>query len=151
MATCLEFKPGVHYIGISACFFCHDGKGQFLMGKRSPNARDEQGRWDIGSEEVEFGETLAEALQRGIKEEYRARVIEFQPLGNREVFRENCGQITQITHWIVFDFKVLIDSKKVRNGAPKKLTEIQWFRRNELPEKLHSQLPKFLCLYGNSL
>lgn len=148
MTTCLESKPGVHYTGVSVCFFCHDGKGNFLMGLRSPNARDEHGCWDIGSEMIEFGETMAETLPRGIKEEYRTEVIEYQSLGHREVIRE---EESATTHWIVFDFKVLVNPKRAKNGDPKKLTEIRWFRINELPENLHSQFPNFLCLYRNSL
>lgn len=39
---------GVDYIGVCVVYFCHDGKGEFVMAKRSSNARDEHGRWDIG-------------------------------------------------------------------------------------------------------
>ena len=41
-------QKGIDFIGITTVFFCHDGKGKFLMAKRSKNARDEHGRWDIG-------------------------------------------------------------------------------------------------------
>lgn len=39
---------GVDYTGVCIIYFCHDAKGNFIMAKRSPQARDERGRWDIG-------------------------------------------------------------------------------------------------------
>ena len=41
-------KKGEDYIGVSVVYFCHDGKGNFVMAKRSENCRDEIGNWDIG-------------------------------------------------------------------------------------------------------
>jgi len=34
-------KKGIDFTGVSIVYFCHDGKGNFLMQKRSQQARDE--------------------------------------------------------------------------------------------------------------
>ena len=143
-----NLKPGIDYIGVCVVFFCHDGKGNFLMGKRGPNARDEHGRWDIGSEALEPGEDFEKTLQRGIKEEYSAKVLEYEFLGCRSVCRQ---QGYHETHWVAIDFKVKIDPAEVKNGEPSKFDEIGWFNPKKLPAKTHSQFPEFLNLYNSSL
>ena len=32
-----DLQGGVDYIGVTVVFYCHDGKGNFLMHKRSKN------------------------------------------------------------------------------------------------------------------
>ena len=141
-------KKGVDHIGVTIVYFCHDGKGNFIMAKRSDNARDEQQRWDIGGGGLEFGDTVENTLRKEIKEEYCTDVSEMEFLGYRDVHREHEGRPT---HWIALDFKVLIDPAKVRNGEPHKFEEVGWFTRDALPENLHSQLPNFLRLYRDKL
>lgn len=139
---------GVNYIGISVVFFCHDGQGNVLMGRRSRSARDEHGRWDIGGGGLEFGETVERALRREIKEEYCTDVVSYEVLGFRDVHRVHQGKIT---HWVALDFKVLIDKNKVANGDPEKIAEIGWFLLNTIPKDSHSQFPEFLQLYKDKL
>ena len=38
------------------------------MSKRSVNARDEHGKWDIGAGGIELGQTVEETLEKEIKE-----------------------------------------------------------------------------------
>lgn len=142
------FKKGQDYIGITVVYFCHDGQGNFIMAKRSNNARDEHGRWDIGAGGLEFGDTVETTLKKEIAEEYCTEVLGYEFLGFRDVHRENQGQPT---HWIALDFKVLIDSSRVKIGEPHKFDEIGWFKLSALPENLHSQLPHFLDKYKDRL
>lgn len=130
-------KKGEDYIGISVVYLCHDGEGNFVFNKRSVNCRDEQGRWDIGGGGVDFGDSLEQTLRKEIKEEYCTDVIDFEFLGYRDVFRENNGKKT---HWLGMDFKVLVDKNKVANGEPHKFDAVEWFRLDNLPSPLHSQL-----------
>lgn len=143
-----ELKKGQDYIGVTVVYFCHDGQGSFIMAKRSPNARDEHGRWDIGAGGMEFGDTVEETLKKEIKEEYCTDVLGFEFLGFRDVHREHYGRPT---HWIALDFKVLVNPAKVKIGEPHKFDEIRWFKLSALPENLHSQLPYFLDKYRTQL
>ena len=141
-------QKGIDFIGNSVVYFCHDGRGNILMQKRGPKARDEHGRWDIGAGGIEFSDGVEQTLKKEIKEEYSADVLDFEFLGYREIFREHEGGKT---HWIALDFKVLIDPKQAKNGEPHKFDEIGWFNLGNLPSPLHSQLPIFLKKYQDLL
>lgn len=142
-------KKGVDYIGVGIVFYCHDGEGNFIMSKRSRNTRDEHGRWDPGGGGIEFGESVDIALKREIKEEYCTNVIKSEFLGFRDVHRVD--EKGNKTHWVVFDFKVLVDRKKVKNGVPRQHEEIGWFRLDNLPKPIHSQFPFFIKKYQDKL
>ncbi len=141
-------KKGIDFTGIGICWFCHDGKGNFVMQKRGKKCRDEQGKWDTGGGALEFGEETEERLALEIKEELGAEILEVEFLGFRNVLRENNGQKT---HWLALDFKVLVNPRKVFNGEPHKFSEIGWFTLDDLPQPLHSQLPKFFEKYKKDL
>lgn len=141
-------KKGVDFTGITVVFMCHDGNGSYLLGKRSTNCRDEHGRWDPGGGGLEFNDTIEETLRKEIKEEYSADVLNHEFLGFREVHREHEGAKT---HWIAFDFKVLVDPTQVKNGEPHKLDAVEWFTLDTFPKEVHSQFPKFLELYWEKL
>lgn len=132
---------GRDYIGVTIVYFCHDGKGNFVMARRSENARDENGRWDIGGGGLDFELTVEETLEKEIREEYCTDIVSSEFLGFRDVHRDHAGHKT---HWIALDFKVQVNPKQVRLGEPHKFTELKWFRLDNLPEDdLHSQLPTF--------
>ena len=141
-------KKGEDYTGVTIVYLCHDGKGNYLLNKRSENCRDEQGRWDIGGGGLEFGDTVENTLRKEIKEEYSTDVLDFEFLGYRDVHRENDGKKS---HWIALDFKVLVDRAKVKNGELYKFEEVRWFKIEEFPEPLHSQLPTFLKNYKDEV
>ncbi len=141
-------KKGFDYTGVSISYFCHDGKGNFLMAKRSNNCRDEHGRWDQGGGGLEFGDTVLGTLKKEIQEEYCTDVLEYEFLGYRDVHREHEGRKT---HWVALDFKVLVDRDKVKNGEPHKFDDLDWFTLDNLPEPLHSQFLNALTLYKDKL
>ena len=142
-------KKGEDYIGVGAVTICHDGQGNYLLGKRSEKCRDEHNRWDaIGSGGVEFGESIEEALKREVKEECGTDVKSFEYLGFREVHRIHDGKKT---HHISFDFKVEVYREQVVNAEPEKCLEIRWCKLGEFPEPLHSQFPFFLEKYKDKL
>ena len=141
-------KVGIDYPGVSIVFFCKDRYGNFLMNKRSENCRDEKGRWDIGAGALKIHEKIEEALEREIKEEYGTSIINYEFLGYRDVHRKDNQKRT---HWVALDFKVLVDSNIVKNGEPDKFDEIGWFRLDNIPFPVHSQLPHFLEIYKNKL
>lgn len=138
-------------IRISVITICHDGKGKYLLGKRSVNCRDEQGKWEpVGGGGLKFGEGIEEAARREIKEEGCANVKELEFLGYRDVFREQEGKMT---HWLAMDFKALIDPSEAKIGEPHKCDEQRWVTIDELVslDNLHSQFPAFLEKYKEVL
>ena len=141
-------KKGTDYIGVSVVYFCHDGNGNVILGKRSNRARDEYGKWDIGGGGVEFHDTVEDTLKKEIKEEYGTNVLDYEFLGFRDVHRIHNGEPT---HWITLDFKVLVNPKLVKNGEPDKLEEVKLYRLDHLPSPVHSQLPHFLKKYKDKL
>jgi 8-oxo-dGTP diphosphatase len=133
-------KVGYDYTGVGVVFLCHDGEGNVLLNKRSVNCRDEHGRWDIGGGALEFGGNVIETLKREIKEEFCTDVLDYEYLGFRNVLREHNGRKT---HWLILDYKVLIEKNKVKIGEPHKFDELKWFKFPEFPEPMHSQFPTF--------
>lgn len=128
-------KRGFDYIGVSVCFFCHDGKGNLLLQKRNKNCRDEQNTWDCGGGCMKFGETFEQAARRELKEEYRCDALNLQLCGFNNVLRIHDGRPT---HWIIIVFSALVDPKKVKVGDKHKIDEVKWFPKNQLPSPLHS-------------
>jgi 8-oxo-dGTP diphosphatase len=145
-ALCM--KKGIDGIGIAVVYFCHDGRGNVLLAKRSQAARDEIGRWDIGGGAVEFGESVEETVRKEIKEEYSTDVQNMEFLGFRDVHRTHEGVPT---HWIALDFKVLVDRSMAAIGEPHKFDDLGWFTLDALPSHVHSQLPTFLEKYRAQL
>lgn len=141
-------RKGIDYIGVTVGFLCHDGEGNYLLQKRSVNCRDEHGTWDGGGGSVELHDTVENTLRKEIREELCAEVLEYEFLGYRDAHREHGGDKT---HWISLDFKVRLDRNEVRNGEPHKFDEIRWFKLDEFPTPLHSQLPASLEQYRDRL
>lgn len=136
-----KLKKGKDYIGVGVTFFCHDGSGRFVMGRRSRNARDEHGRWDLGGGTVEFGENAEDTVRREIWEEYGAEARACEFLGYMDVHRE---QEVAPSHWVTLVFKVLVDPAQIHNAEPDKCDEVRWFTLDNLPDDLHSQFPLFM-------
>ncbi len=144
-------QKGIDYPGISVVYFCHDGNRNVVMAKRSQQARDEKGRWDIGGGGVEAHDTIEQTLRKEIKEEYNCEVLNYEFLGYRDVHREHDGTRT---HWISLDFKVLVDVSDLKTNEPHKFDEVKLFPIEEMwtdPEKIHSQLPIFLEKYKDKI
>ncbi len=141
-------KKGEDFIGVCVTYFCHDGNGNFLFNKRSKNCRDEIGNWDCGGGGIEFGDTVEETLKKEIKEEYCTDILGYEFLGFMDVHREHNGTKT---HWIALDHKVLVDRGKVKNGEPHKFDEIGWFKLDNLPSPLHSQIMNCINAYKEKL
>lgn len=140
----LSIKKGEDCIEVGVFYMCHDGAGNYLLSKRNNQVRDEHGTWDTGAGALEFGDTIETTLAKEIMEEYCVEVLSSEFLGFRDVRRTHKGKQT---HWVMFDFKVLIDRESAKNGEPHKFDEIGWFRLDSLPSPLHSQFPFVLEKY----
>jgi 8-oxo-dGTP diphosphatase len=133
----MVMEIGIDYIGITTPFYCNDGKGNFLLHRRSVNTRDEHGRWDTGSGKLDFGVDLQENVLREVMEEYGCRGEIQEQLPVHSVFRQLNGKTT---HWIAIPFFVKVNPDEVKNNEPHKIDEIGWFRLNSLPSPLHTGL-----------
>ena len=144
-------KTGVDCIGISTSFYCHNGKGKWLMYKRSDMCRDEIGAWDTGGGKLEFGLTLEENVLKEAREEYGCAAIIQQQLPPITLLRQSADG--KKTHWIVVPYILLIPKNELKNvkiGDSKKMAEMGWFSFNNLPEPLHSGFEKTMKLYRDT-
>ena len=147
--TSLSKHKGKSFVGIGTVFLCHDGKGKFLMSKRSHNCRDEKGKWEVPGGGLKWGVTIKDNLRREVKEELDADIIESRFLGAREVFRKD--ENNQQTHWIMIDYLILVDPRQVKLNEPDKADEIGWFTLSNQPQPLHSQHKTLMKKYADEL
>lgn len=141
----LRSHKGVSFVGVSTCFICHDGKGNFFMSKRSNNARDERGKWEIGGGGLKWGFKAEDNMIREVEEEYGAKPKDIRFLGYRDIFRKL--EDSTPTHWLGLDFAVLVDRKDVRIVDTEMIDEGDWFTLKNLPSPLHSQMNVFTKKY----
>jgi len=130
-------QAGFDYVGITTIFYCHDGNGNFLLQKRSSKTRDEQGRWECGAGQLEFGLSPQENVLKKVEEEFGCKGEIDEELPPRSMIREHEGKKT---HWIGFPFVVKVNRDEVKNNEPDKIDEIGWFKFGQFPEPLHSAL-----------
>ena len=67
-------KRGIDYIGVGVGAIIVNKEGQIFLARRGPKAKNERGLWEFPGGSVEFGETLSQALQREIQEEYGVEI-----------------------------------------------------------------------------
>src|SRR4030042_3106156 len=63
-------RRGIDYIGVGVGALIIDDQGRLFLSRRGAKAKNERGLWEFPGGSVEFGETLSEALQREMLEEY---------------------------------------------------------------------------------
>ncbi len=134
-----DMKKGVDFIGVTCVFYCHDGKGNVLLQKRSMACRDEQGKWDCGGGSMEFGEDFENVVRREIKEELCIDPVDIQHVATINNIRRYDDSVT---HWIALVHAVLVPPDAGDIGEPHKIDEIAWFAHDDLPDGLHSSFHK---------
>jgi ADP-ribose pyrophosphatase YjhB (NUDIX family) len=144
----LRQHKGKSFVGVSTCFFCHDGKGKFFMAKRSDSNRDEHGTWEIGGGGLKWGHKAMDNAVREAKEEYNATPKEVVFLGYRDVLRAQNGVKT---HWVALDFALLVGPDELKNNEPETFNDVGWFTLDNLPSPLHSQQIPFFKRYKPKL
>jgi 8-oxo-dGTP diphosphatase len=137
-------KIGTDYIGVTTAFYCHDGKGNLLMHKRTKECRDEHERWDAGSGKLEFDLSIEENVLQEVLEEYGCKGEIQGRLPTHDIFREQNGVRT---HWIAIPFFVKVNPQEVKIGEPHKMSEIGWFKIDNLPNPLHSGFAHTISQY----
>lgn len=123
------------HVGVATPFYPHDGDGRLLFGKRGERARDERGRWDPGSGQLEPGRSLEANVKAEVREELGADCIVEEHLPPHSAFPEQEGERS---HWLVVPFFVRVQPAAVELGEPEKITQVEWRRLGDFPEPLHS-------------
>jgi len=80
---------------------------------------------------VEFGETMAEALRREMREEFGIEITVGELLDVVDHILKEEGQ-----HWVSPTFLCTITSGEPSIMEPEKCAEIGWFRPDEVPKEL---------------
>ncbi|HEX2908600.1 MAG TPA: NUDIX domain-containing protein [Phototrophicaceae bacterium] len=124
-------KRGVDYIGVGVGAIIVNESGQVFLARRGPQAKNERGLWEFPGGGVEFGETLAAALQREIFEEYGIQIMVGDLLDVVDHILPDEGQ-----HWVSPTFICRIESGAPVIREPGKCTEIGWFDPHTMPADL---------------
>jgi len=130
-------KLGIDCTGIAITFCCHNGKGKFLLQKRSRNCPDNKGAWQFGGGKLEYGESVQDGVLREVKEEYGCDGIINQALPAKSTVNES-------GHWITLPHIIQVDETETKLNEPDKADEIGWFTLDALPSPLHSGTILFL-------
>ena len=122
---------GVDYIGVGVGAIIVNEDGYIFLARRGPNAKNERGLWEFPGGSVEFGETLSQALQREMLEEYGIEIIigELVDLVDHMLPQEK-------QHWVSPTYTCKIKSGVPKIQEPKKCVDIQWFDVNQAPNEL---------------
>jgi mutator protein MutT len=124
-------KRGIDYIGVGVGAVIVDGQGRLFLARRGPKAKNERGLWEFPGGSVEFGEKLAEALQREMREEYGIEIAVGELLDVVDHIL-----VEEKQHWVSPSFLCTITSGEPTIREPEKCSEIGWFFPAEMPDDL---------------
>jgi len=132
-----DLEIGVDYIGVGVGALIFNDDGKFLMALRGPQARNERNTWEIPGGKVEFGERLADALKREIKEEIgvEIEVGELLHVADHLILDEQ-------QHWVSPTFICRIVKGIPTVQEPQKCTKIEWFTLAEAKKMPLSDITK---------
>ena len=124
-------KRGIDYIGVGVGALLVDADGRLFLSRRGPLAKNERGLWEFPGGSVEFGETLAAALQREMGEEYGIEIAVGELLDVVDHILPDEGQ-----HWVSPTFICSIVSGEPVLREPGKCAAIGWFFPEQMPADL---------------
>jgi 8-oxo-dGTP diphosphatase len=124
-------KRGVEYIGVGVGAIIVDDAGRLFLARRGPQAKNERGLWEFPGGSVEFGERLADALKREMREEYGIEIEVGELLDVVDHILPDEGQ-----HWVSPTFICTIVSGEPTIREAAKCTEIGWFAPDQMPDDL---------------
>lgn len=145
----LREHKGVSFVGVTTCFLMYTDEGEFFMAKRSKNARDEHGCWEIQGGGLKWGSTAEDNIVREMMEESGVKAQKIDFMGYRDVFRELPDGTP--THWLALDFAVLVDKDEVGINEPDMFDDSGWFTLDNQPSPLHSQHKKLMNKHREKL
>lgn len=124
-------KAGTDYIGVGVGAIIINGKKEVLLLKIAETGRCNPGKWTRPGGEVEFGETMEEAVIREVKEETGITVRVVTLLDYMDEISDD-----STSHWVSRCYLVEYVSGDVVNAESHKHDEIKWFSIDNLPENI---------------
>ena len=124
-------KRGIDYIGVGVGAMLINEAGEVFLAQRGPLAKNERGLWEFPGGSVEFGEILAEALKREMKEEFGIEIEVGELLDVADHILTDEGQ-----HWVSPTYLCRILSGEPRIMEPGKCSGIGWFDPYDVPKEL---------------
>jgi len=124
-------KRGIDYIGVGVGAIIVDARGWLFLSRRGPQVKNERGLWEFPGGSVEFGETLAQALQREMREEFGIEIAVGELLNVVDHILPAEGQ-----HWVspAFICRILSGEPVIRE--PEKCSAVGWFPPDSIPAEL---------------
>ena len=124
-------KRGVDYIGVGVGAIIVDNQGRLFLARRGSKAKNERGLWEFPGGSVEFGETMAAALRREMREEFGIEIVIGKLLDVVDHILKEEGQ-----HWISPTFLCTLAAGEPNIREPEKCAEIGWFHPDKVPQEL---------------
>ncbi len=134
--------PGKEYIGVGCGAIIINSNNEVLLVKRADSARVEPGMWARPGGGVEFGETVAQAVEREVQEEVGIVVKAVRPLEFTEMISGDKAQ-----HWIALGYLAEYISGEPKNLEPDKHDEVKWFPLDKLPPHLAAYTKNSIEVY----
>ncbi len=124
-------QRGIDYIGVGVGAILVDDQGRLFLSQRGPLARNERGLWEFPGGSVEYGERLADALRREMREEYGIDIEVGALLDVADHILPEEGQ-----HWVSPTYICRIVSGEPAICEPGKSAQIGWFFPDQVPAGL---------------
>ena len=124
-------RRGIDHIGVGVGAILVDDAGRLFLSRRGPLAKNERGLWEFPGGSVEFNETLADALQREMREEYGVEIAVGELLDVVDHILRAEGQ-----HWVSPTFVCRITAGEPAILEPGKCAAIGWFTPDDVPQDL---------------
>lgn len=118
-------------VGVGCGALIINGAGAILLLQRGPASRNEAGYWARPGGAVEFGETIADAVRREVREELGVEIELLDDLGWTEQFLPAAEQ-----HWVSIGFSARLVSGEPYIREPEKTAALGWFAPAALPAPL---------------
>ena len=119
------------FIGVGVGAILVNEDGWVFLARRGPQAKNERGLWEFPGGGVEFGETLAHALQREMLEEFGIQISVGELLDVVDHILPEEGQ-----HWVSPTYICRIQSSTPVIQEPGKCSQIGWFNPHSTPSDL---------------
>lgn len=125
----MKLKKGKDYIGVGVGAVILNKEGKFFLAKRGLKAQNEPNTWEFPGGSVEFGETMAEAVKREVKEEFGITIKPLKPFLPIDHLIPKEKQ-----HWIAVGYLSKLTQGTPKILEPEKCSEIGWFKLAEIPK-----------------